>query len=127
MLCRRVSTSIVFSERMNLLMNSLTLSIGLKASDLGIISKKRSSRFPSLCPNLALASEVCEIKFIFLSFLRNSSDVEGLPPIRKLSSSNRHSSRNHLIISLLSSSGESIFTPSVKYLAAFSSKNSRAT
>ncbi|OPX89291.1 MAG: hypothetical protein A4E53_01578 [Pelotomaculum sp. PtaB.Bin104] len=122
-----VATSIGFSERMNLLMNSFTLSMGLKASDFGIMSKNRSSRFPSLCPNLALASDIWEISMTFLSFLRNSSAVDGLPPVKKLSSSNLHSSRNHLMVSLLSSSGESIFTPRVKYLAVFSSKNSRAT
>ncbi len=120
-LCLNDATSILLSDRINLLIKSFTLSMGLKANALGIMSKNLSSKLPNLCPNLNLASEFCEISCIFLSFFLNSSVTEGLPSVINVSSSNLHSSLNHLVFKLLSSSGESIFTPRIKYLAVFSS------
>ena len=111
---RRETTSTCASDKTNLLINSFTLSIGLKARDFGIISKNLSSKFPRRRLNRSCAAFFWSIYEIFLFFARNSSASAARSPAMKERSSSLHSSIYHLVVTGLSSSLESICTPSTK-------------
>ena len=111
---RSAATSTFSSDNTNLLIKSFTLSIGLNARDLGIMSKNLSSKFPRRRLKRSRAAFFWSINFIFFPLTRNSSANAGRSPAIKDSASSLHSSTYHLAVTGLSSSGDNICTPMTK-------------